>query len=173
LLSQTNARGACNIKQDGWFIQRKGCKTYCLPKRLEWPWYLARWPLSHLCLKDNLAWGFPPDSCFSIFSVSLLYPSLWKVLCVLHKEFQCSHVWSVFSLICSSKRFRCALLCTQHWVNHGKNSFHQIVLCLNMPKRNNSGPDSWSLNLHWLLSHVVQNYLLASHGSSFCCLWSS
>lgn len=45
-------------------------------------------------------------------------------------------------------------------------TFHQIVLCLNMPKINYSGSDSRSLNQYWLLGLIDLNHLLAFSRSS-------
>lgn len=60
------------------------------------------------------------------------------MLHVIYKEFCCSHVRALFSLLCSLKRFMCALLCTQIEVIITRISFHPIVLCLNVPKINDS-----------------------------------
>lgn len=52
-----------------------------------------------------------------------------------------------------------------------KKKFQQLMLCLNMPKINHFGSGSWSLNQHWLLTHVEPVCLPASLGSSFAGLW--
>lgn len=78
--------------------------------------------------------------------------------------FQWTHIWSRFSLLCSSKGFGHALLYMWEWVNHYKNGFQQIVLNINKCKIGKSGSDFQSLKQHWLLSHVVANYFLASMG---------
>lgn len=46
-------------------------------------------------------------------------------------------------------------------------SFHQIVLCLNMPKINYSGSDSRCLNQYWLLGLIELNCPFAFSTSSF------
>lgn len=80
----------------------------------------------------------PTGLCHKLIFVNLKNPSLWKVPHVIYKEFCCSHVRALFSLLCSLKRFMCALLCTQIEVIITRISFHPIVLCLNMPKINDS-----------------------------------
>lgn len=48
-----------------------------------------------------------------------------------------------------------------------KNSFDQLMLCVNMHKIKHLMSDSRSLNQHWLRS-LVLHFLLAAHSSSLC-----
>lgn len=109
-----------------------------------WGWeqacFLAWWPLCYLC-GQTLAQTLNMSLFFSV-SRTVFY---WKYHMYFMK-FPCSHIWSLFSFFCSSKRFVRALLCTQVWVNCHEKSFNQIVLCLHLPKMNHSVLDYWHLN---------------------------
>lgn len=72
---------------------------------------------------------------------------------VLYIEFWCSHVWSVFGLLCSQGDL-CFIVCMIF--SYQQQSFYQIVLCLSKPKINASKSNSQSLNEYWLL--VVPNW---------------
>jgi hypothetical protein len=63
--------------------------------------------------------------------------------------------------------------CAQGLSSPSQESFHQIVLCLNMSKINYLGPNSQSLSQHQPLSHVEQNHLLASCRLLLCWQWWS
>lgn len=106
----------------------KEYKTYFLSRGMEHKCFLAWWPLCNLALDAS-----PDPFSYTCFSQSIDWGTLFKVSHVVYKEFQCSHVWSLFSLLCSSKQFRNALFCVCDWVDH-KNSLQQSVLCLNEPK---------------------------------------
>lgn len=110
-------------------------------------------------------WTLPPlDPCKPVFLSQAIEPTLMEgVLLYFNKEFQCIHLPPFFSLLCFSKRFMNALLCSQDWVDYQQNSFHSIVLCLNMPKTNYSESDSKSLNQQWLLSHAERDFLPMDH----------
>lgn len=126
---------------------------------------LSIWPESTLNPPEH------PYKCFVVFSISQQNLSLRKVSRVLFKKFQGFHTWSLFRLLCSSKRFICALSGTQDWANYHQRRYQQIMLCLNMSKIKLSRSDSWSLIQHWLLHHDELNCLLVSNGSSFCWGW--
>lgn len=74
---------------------------------------------------------------------------------ILSREFQCSHIQSVF--VYSVTQRDLGMFCCAHKIEIviTRIVFNPIVLNLNRPKTDHSGPDSWSLNLHCLLSRVV------------------
>lgn len=69
-----------------------------------------------------------------------------KFVLLLHKAFQHSHIWYIFTLF----------LVTIDTIPHVQQSRHKSPpnWCLNILKINNSRSDPGSLNQYWLLSHV-------------------
>ena len=110
--------------------------------------------------KDFPNIGFPQPPLSNTCS----FQSIYRTYLYRHyRGFWC-HFWSVLSLLCSSGRFMYALSYMWDWVKYQQNSFHQIVLCLNMAKINPSVSDSQSLNRHRLLSCVDPQCHLISQG---------
>lgn len=56
----------------------------------------------------------------------------------------------------------CVLYC-MYGIDYYQESFHQIVLCLNMSKMNYSVHLNWSLNQRRLLSHIELNLNFKDH----------
>lgn len=88
------------------------------------------------------------------------------------KNFDVVALESVVSLLCSSERFRDALLCLWEWVDHCKKSFHQTVLSLSL-KWTNQGetPEVWTNTGSWALLCLTAFFPLAgsfSDAQEFC-----
>ena len=115
-----------------------------------------------LCTSDPLS---DPYHKLVFLRQSIESISMEGVTCTLQRVLRQSHR-SRFSLLCSSGRFMYALRCTWDSVHYHQNKFHQIVICLNMPKKNHLELDSRNLKQHWLHIRVEPNCLLTLHGSS-------
>lgn len=62
-------------------------------------------------------------------------------------------------------------LWSRNQVNQHQETFHQIVLCLNVHKINNSGLKQLTFEPTWLLSFIEPDNLIVCHRWYFCCPW--
>lgn len=127
LSSQISTRRTWKIKHTGLSFQRKRHITCCLPRMLgagvvnslvtvTLPVWLRLFhaksssrPASWACFSQSINRNYLHGGC-DMWSI-LWKACLWKMSHVLYREFQCSHIWVLVSLFCSSKRF-CLFCCT-------------------------------------------------------------
>lgn len=137
------------VSTQGCSFEGRNARPAIPPEGWEQACFLVWWHPCYLC-GQTLAQTLLMSLFFSASSIVFLL----EVSHALHEEFPCSHVWSLFSVLHSSKRFIRALLCTQVWVNRHEKSSNQIVLCLHLTQMSHSVLDYWHLNWNAFLPPV-------------------
>lgn len=127
-------RGDHVVKNTGLFLQRRECITSYLPRRLGVKvvnslvtFSLFVWPRKHYIIPQSL-----------IISLSIKRTYLLEDFRCTYKEFGCSHAQCYLAFLVPQGE-----LCIMYTVlSHHQETFHQIVLGLNISTINYSGLDS-------------------------------
>lgn len=158
LCSPRNSRGVWNPRHT-----REECGTSYLPRRLGVDMFSS---LMTFALPVRPHQTLPPVPWEPV-SISLSIKTIWwKVSHVLFKELWCitSDLYSAW--LCSSKRFMNILLDTWDWVHCHQNCFHQIVVCVNIPKLKHLGSEP--VTVYWA---PLNQAAFLSPSDHLCWLW--
>ena len=115
-------------------------------------WLISWWLFFFQFLWQRPQWIF----------LQTLIMSLFFLVCRTH-PYGRYHMYLQRVDVAMSHLYLAYLLYTWDWVNYHQKTFHQLAICLSVPKINLSGSSSWSLNQHWLVRHIEPKCLLASH----------